>query len=214
MNSWQRLFSLLVALGTVAEDLYSMEFDFQPLSSLCRVEVNLSTNFGAGTVRGTFGKIIGKINFAPERPQSTNGKISLSSRSLRFNYAKVAFDSHSPDWLNSAQYPEISFHMNSLENFSWHGKELRAEAKGVLIIKGISKHITMPISVHYFRAARRKYEGKPGDLLKIEGLLALPIREFSLPGGNEIDQNVEVTVSMTGASDRVRPLLPSRLFVY
>jgi len=214
MNSWQRLFSLLVALGTVAEDLYAMEFDFQPLSSLCRVEVNLSTNFGGGTVRGTFGKIIGKINFAPERPQSTNGKISLSSRSLRFNYAKVAFDSHSPDWLNSAQYPEISYHMNSLENFSWHGKELRAEAKGVLIIKGISKHITMPISVHYFRTARRKYEGKAGDLLKIEGLLALPIREFSLPSGNEIDQNVEVTVSMTGASDRVRPLLPSRLFLY
>ena len=214
MNSWQRLFSLLVALGTVAEDLYAMEFDFQPLSSLCRVEVNLSTNFGGGTVRGTFGKIIGKINFAPERPQITNGKISLSSRSLRFNRAKVAFDSHSPDWLNSAQYPEISFHMNSLENFSWHGKELRAEAKGVLIIKGISKHISMPISVHYFRTARRKYEGKAGDLLKIEGLLALPIREFSLPGGNEIDQNVEVTVSMTGASDRVRPLLPSRLFVY
>ena len=214
MNSWQRLFSLLVALGTVAEDLYAMEFDFQPLSSLCRVEVNLSTNFGGGTVRGTFGKIIGKINFAPERPQITNGKISLSSRSLRFNYAKVAFDSHSPDWLNSAQYPEISYHMNSLENFSWHGKELRAEAKGVLIIKGISRDITMPISVHYFRAARRKYEGKSGDLLKIEGLLALPIREFSLPSGNEIDQNVEVTVSMTGASDRVRPLLPSRLFLY
>ena len=211
---WKFFTGVMVTFASISENVSAMEFDFRPLSSLCRVEVNLSTNCGGGTVRGTFGKIIGKINFAPERPQSTNGKISLSSRSLRFNYAKVAFDSHSPDWLNSAQYPEISFHMNSLENFSWHGKELRAEAKGVLIIKGISKHITMPISVHYFRTARRKYEGKAGDLLKIEGLLALPIREFSLPVGNEIDQNIEVIVSMTGASDRVRPLLPSRLFVY
>ena len=211
---WKFFTGVMVTFASISENVSAMEFDFKPLASLCRVEVNLSTNFGGGTVRGTFGKIIGKINFAPERPQSTNGKISLSSRSLRFNYAKVAFDSHSPDWLNSAQYPEISFHMNSLENYSWHGKELRAEVKGVLIIRGISKHITMPISVHYFRAARRKYEGKPGDLLKIEGLLALPIREFSLPVGNEIDQNIEVIVSMTGASDRVRPLLPSRLFVY
>ena len=194
--------------------LLGMDFDFRPLSSLCRVKVNLSTNFGGGTVRGTFGKIIGKINFTPERPQSTNGKISLSSRSLRFNYAKVAFDSHSPDWLNSAQYPEISFQMNSLENFSWHGKELRAEAKGILVIKGVSRNINFPISVHYFRAERRKYEGKAGDLLKIEGYLALPIREFGLPGGNEIDQNIQVSVSMTGASDRVRPLLPSPLFGY
>ena len=104
--------------------------------------------------------------------------------------------------------------MNSLENFSWHGKELRAEANGILAIKGVSRNINFPISVHYFRAERRKYEGKAGDLLKIEGYLALPIREFGLPGGNEIDQNIEVTVSMTGASDRVRPLLPSPLFGY
>src|SRR5210317_168087 len=101
MKMWKFFTGVMVTFASISENVSAMEFDFKPLASLCRVEVNLSTNFGGGTVRGTFGKIIGKINFAPERPQSTNGKISLSSRSLRFNYAKVAFDSHSPDWLNS-----------------------------------------------------------------------------------------------------------------
>ena len=98
MKSWQRLFSVLVALGTVAQDLYAMEFDFRPLSSLCRIEVNLATGFGSGTIRGTFGKMKGTLFFSPENPQQTEGRILLASRSLRFGYPKVGF-----------RYPKISF---------------------------------------------------------------------------------------------------------
>jgi polyisoprenoid-binding protein YceI len=215
MKMWKLFTGVMVTFTSISENVSAKEFDFKPLASLCRVEVKLSTSFGSGSVRGTFGKIAGKIAFTPEYPQDTNGRISLSSRSLRFNNAKIAYDSHSPKWLNSSKYPEISFQMNSLRAFSWHGRELRADAEGTLTIKGNEKAVTIPMSIHYFRGQRRQYEGKAGDLLKIEGLLAIPISEFGLSAGAGIDaigKEVEVMVSVTGASNHVRPLLPSPLF--
>jgi len=212
---WKFFTGVMVTFASISENVSAMEFDFNPLASLCRVEVKLSTSFGSGSVRGTFGKIAGKIAFTPENPQGTNGRISLSSRSLRFNNAKIAYDSHSPQWLNSSKYPEISFQMNSLRAFSWHDRELRADADGILTIKGIEKAVNIPMSIHYFREQRRQYEGKAGDLLKIEGLLTIPISEFGLydrAGFDGIVKDVEVMVSVIGASNEVRPLLPSRLF--
>ena len=98
----------------------------------------------------------------------------MSSRSLRFGYPKVAYDGHTTDWLNSSVYPTISFELEKLVNFAWHGKELRSEALGILKIKGIVKSIQVPLSTHYFRKERRKYEGKTGDLLRLDGLLRNP----------------------------------------
>ena len=197
------------------KNLPAMEFDFRPLASLCRVEVNLSTGFGSGSIKGTFGQMIGKLNFYPEFPEKTNGKIALSTRSLRFSYPKVAYKAHAPEWLNSAQYPQISFDLESLKNISWHGKELRSEALGILKIKGIKKSIQIPLSTHYFRKERRKYEGKNGDLLRLEGLVKIPRSEIGLSPGeliNEVEDEITVRISITGASVRVRPFLPSRLF--
>jgi len=215
MINKQKLVCTIVAISAFTLNLPAMEFDFRPLASLCRVEVNLSTGFGSGSIRGTFGQMVGTLNFHPEFPEKTSGKIVLSTRSLRFNYPKVAYEAHAPEWLNSSQYPQISFDLESLKNISWHGKELRSEASGILKIKEIVKSIRVPLSTHYFRKERRKYEGKNGDLLRLEGLVKIPRSEFGLSSGkrtNGVEEEITIHISLTGASDRVRPFLPSRLF--
>lgn len=215
MINKQKLFCTIVTISTFAVSLPAMEFDFRPLASLCRVEVNLSTGFGGGSIRGTFGQMVGTLNFHPEFPENTSGKIVLSTRSLRFNHPKVAYEVHTPEWLNSSQYPQISFDLESLKDISWHGKELRSEALGILKIKGVKKSIQIPLSTHYYRKERRKYEGKNGDLLRLEGLVEIPLSEIGLSSGkliNEVEEEITVRISITGASERVRPFLPSRLF--
>ncbi|MEK9773605.1 MAG: YceI family protein [Opitutae bacterium] len=207
----------LWVFGTIASlpsSLHAMQFDFTPLASLCRIEVHLSTGFGSGSVQGTFGRLSGSFQFVPEKPQLSQGKIVMASHSLRFGNPKVAHDAHAPDWLNSSKYPEISFQCKGFKDFAWHGKELRTEAFGLLSIKGIEKIIRIPLSIHYYRGERRKYDGKLGDLLQIKGLVILPRSEFGLAPGSflgSVMENVEIYVSVTGASERVRPLLPSRL---
>ena len=194
-----------------------MEFDFQPLSSLCRIEVNLATGFGSGTVRGTFGKLSGKMSFLPENLQQTKGNLVLAARSLRFGYAKVAYQTHAPDWLDTSKHPTITFQLNGLSEFSWHGRELRAEAHGYLTIKGISQNISIPLSIIYQRRERRKYDGRSGDLIRLDGVLSLPRSQFGLSPGSYLDsimEEIDVFVSVTGASNQVRRFLPSRIFDY
>lgn len=215
MKFWQRLVRILVTLVTLAQGLCAMEFDFQPLSSLSRIEVNLATGFGSGTVRGTFGKMNGQMKFSPENPALSAGKVVLASRSLRFGYAKVAYDTHAPDWLDSARYPTITFEMKRLSNFKWYGRELRADADGILKIKGIERNVQIPMSIKYFRGERKKFEGKSGDLIRLDGVLTIPRSEFGISPGDYLDsimEDIDVLVSLTGASNQIRPFLPSRLF--
>ena len=73
---------LIVTLVAFTQFLSAMEFDFHPLSSLCRIEINLSTGFGSGKVRGNFEKIRGKISFSLENPGVSNGQIYLNARSF------------------------------------------------------------------------------------------------------------------------------------
>ena len=205
----------MVTMVTCTQFLSAMEFNFQPLASLCRVEVNLSTSFGSGTIRGTFSKMSGNLKFQPENPQIARGTVILSSRSLRFGYPNVAYDAHIPEWLDSFNHPEISFSLQKLTASSWHGKELRTDAIGILKIKGYERSVSLPLSIQYFRNKRRKYEGKTGDLIRLQGMIILPRSQFGLAPGNMteiIQEDITVRISITGASDRVRPFLPSRLF--
>jgi polyisoprenoid-binding protein YceI len=206
---------LVVTLVSCTQFLSAMEFDFRPLSSLCRIEVNLTTDFGSGKVRGTFGQLAGNLNFYPENPSITEGKVLMRSGSLRFGHAKVAHSTHTPEFLDSRRYPEISFQLKSLNNFAWHDRELRAIGLGTLTIKGKANRIEIPLSIRYHRGERRKYEGTTGDLLRIDGMLNISGAEMSkifhgIP--DPLLKEIDVEVSLTGASDRVRPFLPSRLF--
>jgi len=86
---------------------------------------------------------------------------------------------------------------------------------GVLNMRGMSQRVEIPLSIRYHRGERRKYEGKSGDLLRLDGILTLSPSQLGFTSVNpssSVLEEITVTVSLTGASDRVRPFLPSRLF--
>jgi len=214
MRTLKRFAALAISM-ICAVNLQAMEFDFSALSSLCRVEVNLATGFGSGTVRGNFEKIRGKINFSPERPSLATGQIFLNSRSLNFGHPQVSFDAHKSAWLDSKKFPEISFRLLQLTNLNWQGRELRSEANGILKIRGIERETSIPLSLYYLRNERRKYQGRAGDLIRLNALLTLPRSEFGIAPNDYLEsilEEITVMVSITGVSDFVRPFLPSRLF--
>ena len=134
----------LMAIFVACTVSFRYGIDFRPLSSLCRIEVNLTTDFGSGKERGTFGQLAGNLNFIPENPAITEGKVLMRSGSLRFGHAKVANSTHTPEFLDSQRYPEISFQLESLSNYAWHDRELRAIGLGTLTIKGKANRIEIP----------------------------------------------------------------------
>ena len=208
------LFLLLFCTGSQAKVTH---FDFQPMARLNKIEVGLNKGelFGFGQLRGSFKSMAGDINFIVEHPTRSTGRVLLDARALQFGLNKVNLDAHEEDWMHSRLYPEISFILLGLDNCRWEKRVLRARAQGSLLLKGVSKKIYLPVSIQYLRGARRKYDGKRGDLLLLEGQLPLSRTDFEISPGHMFDvikDQITVNFSLIGCSDRCRPLLPSALF--
>ena len=192
-------------------------FNLEPMGKLNKIEVGLEKGelMGFGRVRGTFNKVVGQIIFPTENPTSTSGTVLLDARTLRFGYNKVNGDAQKTDWLNSKQFPKISFQLRGMRNQYWNRNTMNAEAFGSLLLKGNTAQISFPVSLKYLRAERRKYDGKRGDILLIKGQVPLSRGKFGIqPGGmlDVIKDNLSIQVTLVGCSDKNRPLLPSRLF--
>lgn len=192
-------------------------FNLQPMGNLNKIEVGLEKGelMGFGRVRGTFSRIKGQINFSAESTTTTTGTVLLDARSLKFGYNKVNKDSQQPDWLDSAKFPEISFQLQGMRNEYWQRNTLNAEAFGALLLKGEIAQISFPVRLKYLRTERRKYDGKRGDILLINGQIPLSRSKFGIqPGGmfDVIKDNLSIQITLVACSGKNRPLLPSRLF--
>ena len=192
-----------------------MAFDMKPLGKMNRIDIQLATGFGSGSVRGTFSQVVGKINFSVREPGNSTGQVLMDARTLRFGYGKVNVDAHDPEWLDSSQFPRVSFSMESLSDFNWLGERMQANANGNLTIKGKSIPLSVPVNLRYLRAERRVYDGKNGDILYLTGEFPLSRGEFGINTGTALDtvlDSLTVKIQLMAGSDAVRPFLPCRLF--
>ena len=196
--------------------LNAMTFDFGPLDKSSVIEVELKTNgsFALQGIRGNFSNIGGQIKFFPSNPNLTDGEILLDARSLRFGYHRTNTDAQKKDWLNSDDHPKIAFKLKRLDNIVWKERAVFAQAHGSLSFKKAKHDFSLPVEIRYFRAERKKYDGKRGDLITIKGEKTLRLEDLDMAQGaklGEISNAVSVKISLVGASNRVRPLLPTRL---
>ena len=205
--------------GTVS--LQAMTFELSPMGSLNKVEVELNSpksgkgvSFSPQGIKGGFSKVEGKIEFSVANPAATKGNVFLDTRTLRFGYHRVDTDAQKADWLNSIEYPKISFELESLQNPEWKQNSLVAQAHGSLLIKGRKLRISLPIKIRYFRGERKKYDGRQGDLIMITGQKTLTREILGINPGTMLDlilNEISVNITLVGASNQVRPLLPSPL---
>ena len=198
--------------------LNAMTFDFGPLDRTSVIEVHLKTNgnFAIQGIKGNFLNIGGQIKFFPSNPNLSDGEILLDARSLRFGYHRTNTDAQKKNWLNSKDHPKIAFKLNSLNNIVWKDRSVFAKANGSLSFKQAKLDFSLPVEIRYFRAERKKYDGKKGDLITIKGEKTLNLEDLNMGQGvqlGEISNTVSVKISLVGASSRIRPLLPTRLLI-
>ena len=192
-----------------------MAFDLKPLGKMNRIDIELATGFGSGSVKGTFSKVVGKINFSVREPGNSTGQVLVDARTIRLGYVKVNRDAHDPAWLDSSTFPKISYILENLDNLNWSGDIMQANAKGKLTIKGRSVPISIPINLRYLRAQRRVYDGKEGDILYLTGKFPLSRGQFGINTGTALDSildSLTVKIQLMASSNAVRPFLPCRSF--
>ena len=93
------------------------------------------------TVRGSFNKITGTINFDPANPAAASVEVVIDTTSMTSTGVEQR-DQHlqSPDFLDVANYPTMTFKSTSVEPYDNGSK---AKISGNLTIKGVTKPVVL-----------------------------------------------------------------------
>jgi polyisoprenoid-binding protein YceI len=96
------------------------------------------------TVRGQFEKFSGTVNFDEQNPANSSVDVTLDTASLQSKDEKRDGHLKSPDFLDVATFPTLSFKSKRIKVID----ENSAKITGDLTIKDVTKEVTLDVDYH------------------------------------------------------------------
>lgn len=194
----------IIPLVSLATAVYAApeSFDFKDPKGVNNAVFNLDAPLES--VNGSANGITGTVSFDPENPAATTGKIVVASESLTVPNPMQKEHLHSPNWLDVAKYPEITFEAKSLSNVKTADNVTTAEVNGTFNLHGVSKEITVPVKITYLKdKLGARVPSLKGDLLVIRANFTIDRADFDIQKGkfeDKVSDTINLTLSIAGAS--------------
>jgi polyisoprenoid-binding protein YceI len=156
------------------------------------------------TIQGMANDISGTITFDPQNPAATKGKILVGAKSLMVPNGMMRQHLHSSRWLEVEKYPEIAFEVKGLKNVKADGDKTSAEAAGTFTLKGVSKEMTVPVTLTYLKdKLGDRVPGQKGDLLVVRANFNIQRSDFNVNAHQNEDKvadQIQLTLGIAGAA--------------
>ena len=156
------------------------------------------------SINGSANGISGTVNFDPENPAATMGKLVVTSASLTVPNPMMNGHLHGNQWLDAAKYPEISFEVKELKNVKTSGDTTSADAVGTFTCKDVAKEITIPVKLTYLKGKLgQRVPNMNGDLLVVRTKFTIKRSDFNInahQGEDKVSDEIELTLAIAGAS--------------
>jgi polyisoprenoid-binding protein YceI len=195
--------SVLLSLATTA-GASPEEFDFKDPKGVNNAVFKLDAPLEA--ITGSANGISGKVSFDPQNPAATQGKITISTATLHEPNPMQKEHLQGGQWMDVAKYPEIVFESKSLQHAQTSGNVTTADISGSLIIKGVSKEITVPVKLTYLKdKLDQRVPNLKGDLLVIRANFPIKRSDYGInPAApqDKVSDTIDLTLSIAGASPR------------
>jgi len=205
MNIKSSLVSLLAASALAfSAKAAPISFDFKDPKGVNNVQFHLDAPLES--ISGSATGVTGTVSFDPANPAGTTGKIILSSKSLTVGNPLMQEHLLGADWINAAGFPEITFVVSSFSKVQTKGDRTDAQVTGVLTIKGVSKEVTVPVSLTYLPGKLGARLGKAdlkGDLLVLRASFSVNRSDYGIMAGkatDKVSENVDLTLSLAGSA--------------
>jgi polyisoprenoid-binding protein YceI len=177
-------------------------FDFKDPKGVNNVVFNLDAPLES--VNGSASGISGTISFDPENPSAITGKIVVATETMTVPNPMQKEHLHSPNWLDVAKYPEITFESKSLANVKTEDNVTTADVTGTFSLHGVSKEITVPVKFTYLKDKLSARVPKlQGDLLVLRATFSINREDFDIQKGqfeDKVSPTVNLTLSVAGAA--------------
>lgn len=181
-----------------------ISFDFKDPKNVNNVQFKLDAPLES--MSGTANGISGTATFDPANPAATTGKIVVVASSLTLPHGTMMQHLHSPNWIDVAKYPEITFEITRVSNVKTAGTDTTADVTGQFTLKGVTKEITVPVKMSYLAdALGRRQNGAKGDVLVVRSEFIIKRDEFGIQAGQRLDtvgNEIHLALSLAGIAPK------------
>ena len=155
------------------------------------------------SISGTATGISGAITFDPEKPAATKGKIILDASSLHVDNPVMKKHMLDKGWMDVANHPKIQFVAESFTNVKVDGSKIQAKAVGKFSVKGVTKKVTVPVTLTFLKGMLVKRNRVPGDLLVLRSDFTIKRSDYGINSGNneeKVSDEIEIKLRVAGAA--------------
>ena len=204
MTTIHRLLTTALALAAASVFAAPLTFDFKDPKGVNNVQFHLDAPLESISGQGT--GIVGTVSFDPAAPSTLTGRIVLSTTSLTVGNPTMKEHLHSAGWLDVGQFPEIVFEAKSFAKVVTAGGTTKGEVTGTLTVKGITKEVTVPVTITHLPGKLGARLNKPdlkGDLLVLRAQFAINRSDYGIQAGEHTDKvsdRIELTLSLAGGA--------------
>lgn len=191
----------LVGLTAAAANATDYEVLTSPLST-----ASYTSDADLETISGTSVQVSGTISTDLKDPAKTSGTITIPVTSLVSGVAMRDEHMAGKDWLNAAQFPNITFAIKSLKlkgdnKTLTAGSSVQADATGEFTLRGVTKTITIPVRASYREVAAGQVYGLEGNILRIETTFSIKLSDYGVnipaPLTAKVANELSLTVKAT-----------------
>ena len=197
-----KLASLLTLTALAGTALAApLTFDFKDPKGVNNARFNLDAPLEA--ISGSANKISGTVTFDPAKPGDTKGKIVVEAESLNVPNSMMKDHMLGAQWMDVANHKEITFEAKELKNVKTSDNKTTADAVGTFTMKGVSKEITVPVTLTYLKdQLGRRIPNSKGDLLVIRATFSVKRADFNInpkAPSDKVAEEIDLTLSIAGA---------------
>jgi polyisoprenoid-binding protein YceI len=199
----KQIATLIMAAGlTTLAFAETLSFDFKDAKGVNNAVFKLDAPLEA--ITGSASGVTGTVKFDPANPGATTGKIVVAAESLHVPNPMMKEHMHGGQWMDVANHKEIVFEAKSLKNVKTEGTKTTAEAVGTFTMKGVSKELTIPVTLTYLKdKLSQRMPNLKGDLLVIRSTFSVKRADYGINPGAPTDKvadDIELTLSIAGAA--------------
>lgn len=155
-------------------------------------------------VTGISNDVKGSVTFNVSDFSTLKGKISISIASLKTGIETRDGHLQSPNWLDAAKYPEISFTIKKVSGIKvLEDNKLQAKVTGDFSTHGVTKEVVADATVTYLDENETTKQKSLGDLLGVNAKFNITLSDFEVDNvivGQKVSENIEITVNIFGTN--------------
>lgn len=182
-------------------------FDFKDPKGVNAIQFKLDSILEP--IAGTAGAVTGTVTFDADAVPATNGTITVAAKSLQVPNNTMTEHLLSAGWVDAEKHADISFAFSALTDVKEAGaNKWTATANGEFTLKGVTKPVSVPVSLTYLPGQFGARINKPalgGDLLVVRGEFSIARADYGIkPGQNEdkVAPVIQLTFALVGGAPK------------